>query len=303
VAKVLIIGVDSAIGRAVAQGLCVRGDEVIGTSRRSQSDGRGFPGARISLDLASPDAVETDLPDVDFVIFCAAMARYADCRQQPDPARAVNLTVPAALARRLVERGAHAILLSTSAVFDCQSPLVPADRKQSPKSAYGVLKADAEVEFLALGRRASILRLTKVIAPDLPLFVNWIDALARGQHVRAFADLSLCPIAIGDAVRAIVAVLDDASGGIYQASGGEDISYLDAARHLALRLDVPPGLVEAARAVDHGIPETEVARYTSLDASRLTALMKWQPPNAVDVLDSVFGPVLRSKKVGIAQAS
>jgi dTDP-4-dehydrorhamnose reductase len=293
--SVLIIGIDSLIGASFAEALVTRGTAVIGTTRRAQSSG---PGARMVLDLAAVDAAHVQLPSVDVAVLCAAMARFADCREHPEVARRVNVSVPAVLAARLVRAGARVILLSTSAVFDCRSPRVPANRSASPKTAYGALKAEAEAAILALGTQASVLRLTKVITPRMPLFVNWIGALSRGEAIEAFADLTFSPITMFDVLTGLLAILADQSGGIYQLSGAEDVSYAEAARYLADKAGVSADRVKAVRAIDRGIPESEVTRYTSLDTSRLSGLTGWRPPAAIHVLNTVFTTSFREERRG-----
>jgi len=292
----LIVGVDSLIGAALADTLIARGTAVVGTTRRARS---GAPGSRMVLDLAAPDAGAVQLPRVDVAVVCAAMARFVDCREQPELARRVNVSAPAALAARLVVNGTRVVLLSTSAVFDCRSPRVPADRPTSPATAYGALKAEAEAAILALRPHGCVLRLTKVITPAMPLFVDWIGALRRREPIEAFEDLTFSPIAVHDVLTALLAVLAHGGEGIYQVSGAGDLSYADAARHLARRIGAPPDLVRAVRAVDRGIPQSEVTRYTSLDAVRLSGLTSWAPPAATDVLDTVFRPLLAEKAVPI----
>jgi dTDP-4-dehydrorhamnose reductase len=293
--SVLIVGIDSLIGASFAEALVALGTAVIGTTRRAQSSGLG---ARMVLDLAAVDAAHVQLPSVDVAVLCAAMARFADCREHPEVARRVNVSVPAVLAARLVRAGARVILLSTSAVFDCRSPRVPANRSASPKTAYGALKAEAEAAILALGTQASVLRLTKVITPRMPLFVSWIDALSRGEVIEAFADLTLSPITMFDVLTGLLAILADQGGGIYQLSGAEDVSYAEAARYLADKAGVGADRVKAVRAIDRGIPENEVTRYTSLDTSRLSSLTGWRPPAAIHVLDTVFGTSFREERRG-----
>jgi dTDP-4-dehydrorhamnose reductase len=285
-AGILIIGVDGVIGAALAQALTAAGHAVCGTSRREHSEG---PGKRIRLDLAEPDAADTALPAADVVIFCAAMARFADCREQPELTRRVNVTAPAAIARRFTEAGSQIVMLSTSAVFNGRLPHVPADQPRSPVSAYGTQKAEIEAGILALGGKASVLRLTKVIAPNMPLLRGWIDALARQERIRAFTDLTVSPIRIADVVSAASAVIADGNGGIYQVSGSDDVSYETIARWLVRALGVSTELVQGARAVEVGIPAGEVSEFNSLDTSRLQAITGWQPPSARAVLEDVFG--------------
>lgn len=283
--RALIIGVDGSIGRALAEALVARADEVVGTTRREASGGAG---ARVRLDLADPAVGQVRLPQCDVAVICAAMARFADCREKPELARAVNVTAPAALARQVVEAGGHVVLLSTSAVFDCRTPHMKADAPTSPTSAYGRLKAQAEPAVLASGDRASVLRLTKVLTPDNALIGGWVAALMTGRAAEAFSDLTISPMRVCDIVSALLAVVDDRGGGIYQASGAGDISYADIARHIARRLGADPALVSETLATRHGIPEAEVTRFTSLDTSRLGAVAGFAAPRAEDVLDEAF---------------
>jgi dTDP-4-dehydrorhamnose reductase len=292
-AKLLIVGIDSPIGSAMGNAAFSRGHDVIGTTRRNNSGG---PGNRIKLDLASCDIEDTVLPEVEIAILCASMSRFADCREQPELARKVNVAAPVALGGRLVRSGAQVILLSTSAVFDCKTPHVSADQPYSPRSVYGFLKAQVEAEILALGSRASVLRLTKVLDRASPLICAWITALSRRESIEAFVDHTISPIAMHDATAALLTVVDDVKGGIYQWSGAYDISYADIARYLAHRVGAAPELVKPVRAVDIGIPVNEVTPYTSMDTKRLTALTGWSPPQFTDVIEGVYSQLLPNGK-------
>lgn len=288
--RALVVGADGTIGAALIAALRRRGDVAIGTTRRKEAGERADT---LFLDLADPRAAGgVSLPDADVAFFCAAMTRFSDCRLQPELARRVNVDAPAALAQQLVSRGTRVILLSTGAVFDGRSAQVPANQPTSPTTAYGRFKADAEQAFLALGAAASIVRLTKVLTPGLPLFAGWIEALGRGETIGAFSDMSVSPITLEDAVSGLLAVADDAGGGIYQISGAADISYVEAARHLARRLGVGPDRVTAVRAVDNGITPEQAMPFTSLDPARMVALTGRPAPDPFDVLDRVYGPVV-----------
>lgn len=283
--RVLIIGVDGAIGSALAEALTERDHQVWGTTRRDRSSG---PSERIRLDLATGDLSKVALPRVDVAIVCAAMARFADCRSQPELARQVNVTAPALLAERLTNDGTRVVLLSTSAVFDGRTPHVSAETAYAPLSAYGRLKAEAESRIRALGAPAGVLRLSKVIAPATPLVAEWVARLSAGKPIDAFQDLTLAPITLADAVHAATAAIEDERGGIYQASGAQDIAYLDLAMQLVRDLGSPAELVRAASAAEQGIPEEEMLRYTSLDSGRLTARTGWKPPGISTVVRSVL---------------
>jgi dTDP-4-dehydrorhamnose reductase len=285
--RVLIIGIDSVIGQALGEALTARGDTIFGTTRRAATvDGR----RRLWLDLERIEALQTALPAADIAVFCAAKARYAECRLDPVLARGLNVEATVGLARRLVDQGSRVLLLSTSAVFDGSHPRRRAEEPTGAASLYGSLKAEAEAGVLALGRAAAVFRLTKLVTPRMPLFTGWMFALAGGRNIRAFTDLRFCPLSLGHLVPALLAAIDDRGDGIYQVSGSDDITYADAARHIAFRIGAAPHLIEAVRAVDNGIPPEEILAHTSLDTSRLSALTDFQPPSPFAVLDAVFAP-------------
>lgn len=295
-AKVLIIGVDSAIGQAAAEAFAARGDNVVGTTRRPQSPGAG---ERLHLDLAASDVEHMPLPAADIAIVCAAMSRFADCREKPDLARRVNVTAPAILGRRLKDAGCRTVMLSTSAVLDGLSPHARGDSVPAPSSAYGRFKAEAEAAILALGANASALRLTKVVTPDMALVRGWIDALGAGQPINAFTDMTLAPLKLADVASGLVGVADDLNGGgIYQLSGAADISYFELATHLAQRLGAVSSLVRPAKAVDV-IPSGEVMRYTTLDTERLSRLTGWAAPQPFDLIDRIFASALAANRARV----
>jgi hypothetical protein len=51
----------------------------------------------------------------------------------------------------------------------------------------------------------------------------------------------------------------------------------------------------AIRAVDNGIPESDVRPFTSLETSRLSALTGFQPPQPDAVIDAVYQGILVGK--------
>lgn len=290
--KALVIGSDGMIGRRLTPALRSAGWRAHGTTRRS-ADG----GDLLRLDLADPQCVAVRLPPADVAFFCAAITRFSACDSDPTLARQVNVFSPVALAERLVAAGTRVILLSSIAVYDGKEPRVPAERPVNPNSLYGRLKAEAEQAFLAFGSAASIVRLTKVLAPDMPLFNGWIDALAKGLPVNAFEDSGLAPVSIGAAVDILVRIAADAGGGTYQASARDDITYVEAARRIAQRLGASPDLVRSESGAERGIPAEQLRRFSSLDTTRVDRLIGKAAPAARDVIDEVFSCSFRSASV------
>lgn len=289
--KALVIGVDGGIGRALARGLADRGDHVIATTRRA-----GASRSEIRLNLASESIATQELPQADVAILCAAMTGLAECRKNPELSQQVNAIAPAVLARRILAQGTRVVFISTNAVYDWQSPLVPATDPPRPSTLYGQQKAYAEAAISELGGNAAILRPTKVLTPELRLFRSWIDALSGGKEVEAFSDMQIAPVTLGDVVGALITLAGSAEAGIFQISGARDISYFDAARHLAGRVGADASQVKACSARALGFPDTEITSYSSLASDRYSRLTGWAPPDPLAALDSVFGAAIEETR-------
>lgn len=278
---VLVVGADGLIGQALSAELRRREHDVVRTTRRAQG---AHDDNMVLLDLAADQLAP--VPPADVVVICAAMASFSDCRNQFDLARRVNVKARGELARMAVANGGRVVALSSSAVFDCLRPRAEADWKPAPRSAYGRLMAEAETSILTCG--GAVLRSTKVMAAGFGVLPNWIATLRSGGTVQAFEDHTFSPLPLKDVVDAIIALVEQPEGGIFQVSGASDISYADAARYLADRVGVPQDRVMAIRAANSGIPETDVTPFTSLDTSRLSALTGFRPPDPGAVIDTIF---------------
>jgi dTDP-4-dehydrorhamnose reductase len=274
--RLLVIGQDSAIGAAITDAARARGDEVTTTALLGPAD--------IRLDLAA-DTIP-DLPDSDAIVFVAAMSRFADCRAQPILARKINVTAMTAIAAAMRARSAKPVLLSTAAVFDGSRPAPDEHEPPSPASDYGMLKAEAERNILDLG--GAVLRMTKVLSPATPLFQTWFSSLRRNAPVEAFSDLLMAPVGLQDAVQAVLALTAPPAQGIYHLSSNGQISYAQAARHIAGRLGVSPGLVAEKLGANSGLPASQIVRFADLGGERLTQLTKQSKPEPMAVLDRVF---------------
>jgi dTDP-4-dehydrorhamnose reductase len=287
--RAIVIGTDGLIGGALAEALRARGDAVVGTTRRD----KGASPNALFLDLADPFESGAALPEAEVCFLCAAMTNFADCRARPDLARITDALVPAKIAARLAGAGVQTILLSTSAVLDCKEAGMRADRPRAPASLYGRFKAEAEEAVLRHGEFGTVVRLTKVLTPDMRLMGDWIATLRAGREITAIRDLSVAPLTIRHVVGALIAVADAGSGGIWQISGASDIAYDGIARYFATRLGLSTSLVRSITVAERGLPAEDVTAYTSLDCTRLCAVSGFVPPEPEAVIDEVFGHMLR----------
>lgn len=267
----LVVGGDSGIGRA----LLAADPHALATSRR---------GGPLHLDLSDDPAQWQPPAGVEAAFLCAAVTAIAACERDPAGTRLLNVERTVALARRLEAAGAFVVFLSTNQVFDGSQPQRAGDSPVCPQSEYGRQKAAAE---RLLGESVAVVRLTKVVAPDTPLFRDWAAALRAGERVRAFTDLVCAPLPLGFVARALLTIGAARAGGVWQLSGERDLSYAELARYLATQLGANAALVETASAADAGLPPSARPRHTTLDTSRWRAAFDRPIPSVWQALDTV----------------
>jgi dTDP-4-dehydrorhamnose reductase len=236
---VLIVGGDSLIGRALHESYHSAGVPCLATSRRA--------GQHPQLDLTA--SLETwKLADSYSAAFlCAGRTTLADCEAHPAETALINVTRTTKLARKLIERGAFIVFL-TNLVFDGNTAFPIVEDTPNPTTAYGRQKAEAENILRELGERVTIVRLTKVVHPAMPLLLDWTAALRRREVIHPYSDRVFSPIPLEGVARTLRSIASRQAGGIIHLSGETDISYASLATSLAKYLNVAPDLVQPQRA-------------------------------------------------------
>lgn len=235
--SVLIVGSDSLIGSALRESCQHRKLPFYETSRRPRRNG-------IRLDLSEQPSHWQVPCGIRIGILCGAVTKISDCERDPIRTRRVNVEAPVLLASMLQEKGAAVLFLSTSLVFGGHTMAAKWDDPLKPETAYGHQKAEAEALISEIGPRVAILRITKVVHPLLPLFMEWATRLRSRLVIRPFSDRVFSPVPISLVVKAILSIVTAFTPGIFQLSGDKDISYSAAASLLAKFLDVPETLVQ-----------------------------------------------------------
>lgn len=271
--SVLVIGREGALGSALLRRLAALRRPAWSTSRRH---------GPIQLDLTADPALWPDLPKADVWVFCAAVTGLDACERNPEMARRVNALSFAAMTRFAHRAGAFPILLSSNMVFDGTRPLLPADARRNPQTVYGHTKVEAEDAVLESG--GAVLRLSKVLTPGKGVLTNWMEALKLGKPVQACHDMVLSPISVETTMDAIMAVADRRLEGISQLCADRDMTYLDAARHIAARLGRSADLVTGIGRDAAGVPEAFAPRHTTLVTDRLNdaGIAAFEPEDVID---------------------
>ena len=278
--RVLIIGGDSVVGAALACELRIAGVEVITTTRRPDAGDR----SALRLDL-SETVSRWPLPQCDTAVLCAAMGSLTACQSDPAGTRRINVEHSSILCQRLMEAGALTVMLSSNMVYNGLVPLVASNALPSPVTEYGRQKAELEGVLLSEPQKAVVLRLTKVLHPELPLLKRWTAAMTAGKSVEAFADYFCSPIILSTVIRGLLQIISQRLGGVWQFSAPDQVSYAEIAHHLSISLGASQSLVRES-ACGTGIEH--VPRHTTLDVSRAHAELDLDFEPAAVTLTKLF---------------
>ncbi|NQU63053.1 MAG: sugar nucleotide-binding protein [SAR324 cluster bacterium] len=255
----LIIGGDSIIGKALSAFWEEKKIPYCASTRRSEQVNQKRP----YIDLASLTWPELETGQYDAVVFCAAATKLADCEEYPETTRAINVEATLALVRFMALRGSYLLFLSTNQVFDGTKPHRKVSDKICPINEYGRQKADAERLFRQESRSA-VLRLSKVIYPDLPLLRHWESRLQKGQSIEAYTDMYLAPISLEKVVKRIDQLLQNKEPGIFHISGEEDVSYYSFAKSYFSDIPNADKLIQKSTFSKTDLLGIKFPRYTSL---------------------------------------
>jgi len=281
--RVLLVGVDSMIGGAVADELLRHGHEVLTTSRRRASP------RHLYLDLAD-DVSRWPLPsNLHCACVFAGVTALNDCERDPQGSRQVNVVATLTLFRRLAQAGVRVVYPSSNLVFDGRSARITELDVPCPRTEYGRQKTEVEQGIVGLPRGAAVVRLTKVLPMRFGLFADWAEKLRLGEPVHPFQDLWFAPLTLRRTAEVFLAVCTSGCSGVLHVSGGPTISYADAAFYLADRLGAPAELVQPISARLRGIDPDRMPRNASLHSSRLRELVSQPLPDAWDCIDETMG--------------
>jgi len=166
-----------------------RGHKVLATTRRQNT----LDGKRIFLDFEDADTFR--VPDgVRYAFVIAAATNYERCEKDP-LARAINVDLIPRLVANLLDQGVFVLFISTNSVFGGERPWPGENDPHAPGIAYARQKSQAEqainavAERLKASERMNVVRLTKILNPDVPPLPGWFAAWKEGKAVEPFSDL------------------------------------------------------------------------------------------------------------------
>jgi dTDP-4-dehydrorhamnose reductase len=281
--RALVVGGDSLVGSELQVHCRKLGLTVDATSRRVETPGAVF------LDLSDPDFTPLQRGTYDVAFICAAITSMQACQNDPARSRRINVDNTLDLMRRLADRGAHLVFLSSSQVFDGETPMPDEAAPTAPKNEYGAHKLAVEEAIERQALPAAVLRVTKVLA-DRPVgvFKGWFEALAKGQPVQAATNMALSPVMVADVAAAAERLAAGRHRGVWHLGSSDDIGYFDAARLMAETRHLPLSLVHGEELTDAQVPEIYRHRYVTLSCEKIARTLPMPVRRARDILDRLF---------------
>lgn len=241
---VLIVGGDGKIGSALNKRLLADGYQVTCSTRRHGNHSVATP----YIDLQDPDSF-LSIKDRRFesVVLCGANTSIQQCQHNPEQTKQVNVNGTLELAALLAKSSSQLLFLSTNMVFDGSKPHPKASDTKNPLTEYGRQKVTVEDGLLDLSRNAVIIRLGKVLTPNFPLFIEWLERLQSGNCIHPHANRTMAPISLAFATDILAWLIAEKRVGIFQATASYDITYADAAFMLAKFSQIDQSLIKPIR--------------------------------------------------------
>ena len=232
---------------------------------------------RQSLDISDSGSVEQALQAFKpwGVVNAAGYCRVDDAERERDACHRDNTVGPHVLARACALRDLPRVTFSSDLGFDGQSRLPYRESDTpAPLCVYGLSKARAERDVLAVHPRALVVRTSAFFGPwDEYNFVTLtLRRLAEGNSVEAPYDLTVSPTYVPDLVNATLDLLIDGACGIWHLANQGATSWVDFGRRAADLRGYNSELVVPVAASTFGWPAARPV-YSALGTERGAGLM------------------------------
>ncbi|MGJ8692769.1 MAG: sugar nucleotide-binding protein [Thalassotalea sp.] len=177
------------------------------------------------------------------VVVLAAITSNARCLENKPLSEQVNVINTQLLLQGLSALAVFSVFISSSQVFNHQSANIPCNQAYAPTTLYGEQKVKVEHYINAQQLNVAIVRLTKVIGTQFPLFKQVLDDAKTNKTTTLFNDYCAAPISINFACDAIMQIMLSRKAGLYQLSGAEDLSYYEMAKRLVKQLTLKANII------------------------------------------------------------
>jgi dTDP-4-dehydrorhamnose reductase len=272
--KLLITGATGTLGNAFAR-ICE--DRALPFCLTTRAD------LDICDDASIAAAIEKHKPWA--IINTAGFVRVADAEREKDACLSANAAGPEKLARACAAAGIKLVTFSSDLVFDGQLGRAYRESdERRPANVYGLSKAKAESQVLGALEDALVIRTSAFFGPwDKYNFAwNTLNALARGEPVRAGRNTSVSPTYVPDLVHATLDLLVDGETGIWHLANQGKLSWHEFATQVAEGAGLDASLV---------LPVEDAPANTALTSER--GIMLRPVEHAIDEYLGAVGELIQ----------
>jgi len=230
--KILLIGASGVLGRRLYNDAIKKKWQMLGTYCSHECKGLSH------LDLKDRKSVEKIFnsfkPEV--VLLAGGITDVDLCESRPGFAEEVNIKGTLNLAKRMKERNAKMVFVSTDYIFDGKKGPYKEDDKPRPVNVYGRTKLEAENIIKSILDDYLIVRTAQLYGIDYKgrnFAVKIIHNMKNNKKVYAADDFYCTPTYAGSLSEAIIELIKKGKTGVYHAAGPDFINRYDYVNKIA----------------------------------------------------------------------
>ena len=266
--RILVTGANGQLATDLVAHCTERGDEVAAHGRST-------------LDVTDRDSVRAAVGAVrpDVVVNCAAWTAVDACESDEQRAFAQNALAVRWIAEACAGVGAHLVQVSTDYVFDgsLDRPYREHDAT-GPRSVYGASKRAGEIEALALGAGAAVVRTSWVCGRHGANMAKTVMRLAAERPELAFVDDQIGhPTFTHDLAPVLRRIGLERVGGIVHATNSGVVSWCGFARAVVAAMGLDPEMVRPITTAELQPPRPAPRPANSVLENGVLAALGWGP--------------------------
>ena len=212
----------------------------------------------------------------DYAVLLSSLSGFKPCEVNPSHAFRMNIYASSVAVSILNKKNIPVVFVSSSSVFGSRDLERFEHSNAHPETVYGTTKYQLERHILRVSNvRNSVVRLTKLCHPYLPIILRWREALARGDKIYALKGMRVSPLPLSVVLDYIVEVATKRVPGVTHLTSDGELSYAD-----------------LAKSIFPGAPVIE-DNEGSVDAQAVATLSVSRPESVSITLDSAIQEIKR----------
>jgi dTDP-4-dehydrorhamnose reductase len=285
--KFLIIGSRGFIGAELMSNLHRLDIESVGSSRSEPTSS-----SQIKLLFDGNYSWLFNL-GISHVIVTSAVTGNEECENNPQALKFNTIDIPDLIHKFLVS-GIKVNYISSNTVFNGNNSTPNEYDSKDPRTSYAFQKSTTEDTLIRMATRSgcldllSITRLTKVVAPEINPFKNWLENIENSKTNYSFEDLNFAPITLEFAAENLIKITIEKTAGIFHLSG-VDISYYEFLVLIYKELKISSDLLKPVHAISAGKNGIYLPRFSGLGMKITSSRLNIAPQPTLGVVEYICG--------------